>query len=416
MGKCYSDAVERALGYLYYHETERKGQEALELLKQASEAGDGDATCVLARCMCGSQYVWEGHGFPDNGKEAARLLHRSVEQGSALGVLVSLRSGELPEFRERKMPFSSIQEAFDIVLEKAKQGDAFSQYTIGNSYFWWDFLRIQGKGQNSFSSHEEFKAYLKENIEQCEDWFRKAFRGGMYLAGNNLRHYYTNGDEDIILPQPEKAEPIARMGAEYGYPYYEKEYGSELLKQKRADEGMMWLKKAADHGEVSANYYIGQAYYLGKGVEENNTLAIEYLQKALNASDGGMGSHNLLGEIYYQGFGVEPDYAKAFGLLSWAYERGSTWGVNYLGRCCFYGRGTQQDYVRARQMLEQIDGTPKAEELYMLGYIYGNGLGVEADIPKAVAYLQKAGNFGPAVEELRNYKKTFFTGKWVRRK
>lgn len=69
-----------------------------------------------ARCMCGSQYVWEGHGFPDNGKEAARLLHRSVEQGSALGVLVSLRSGELPEFRERKMPFSSIQEAFDIVL------------------------------------------------------------------------------------------------------------------------------------------------------------------------------------------------------------------------------------------------------------------------------------------------------------
>ena len=45
----------------------------------------------------------------------------------------------------------------------------------------------------------------------------------MYLAGNNLRHYYTNGDEDIILPQPEKAEPIARMGAEYGYTYYEKE-------------------------------------------------------------------------------------------------------------------------------------------------------------------------------------------------
>ena len=69
MGKCYSDAVERALEYLYYHEKEHKGQEALELLKQASEAGDGDATCILARCMCGSQYVWEGHGFPDNDKK-----------------------------------------------------------------------------------------------------------------------------------------------------------------------------------------------------------------------------------------------------------------------------------------------------------------------------------------------------------
>lgn len=416
MGKCYSDAVERALEYLYYHEKEHKGQEALELLKQASEAGDGDATCILARCMCGSQYVWEGHGFPDNNKEAARLLHRSVEQGSALGVLVSLRSGELPEFRERKMPFASLQEAFDIVLEKAKQGDAFSQYTIGNSYFWWDFLRIQGKGQNSFASHEEFKAYLKQNIEQCEDWFWKAFRGGMYLAGNNLRHYYTNGDEDIILPQPEKAEPINRMGAEYGYPYYEKEYGAELLNNNRAEEGLTWLKKAVDHGEVSANYYIGQAYYNGDGVEENNALAIQYLEKSLNASDVSIGSHNILGEIYYQGFGVEPDYAKAFQLLSWAYERGSTWGVEYLGRCYFYGRGTQQNYELARQMMEKKESSLRSEGLYIMGCIYGNGLGVQADAPKAVAYLQKAGDFGPAVEELRNYKKTFFGGKWVRRK
>ena len=25
-------------------------------------------------------------------------------------------------------------------------GDAFCQYTVANSYFWWDFLRIQGRG------------------------------------------------------------------------------------------------------------------------------------------------------------------------------------------------------------------------------------------------------------------------------
>ena len=46
-----------------------------------------------------------------------------------------------------------------------------------------------------------------------------------------------------------------------------------------------------------------------------------------------------------------------------------------------------------------------------MGCIYGNGLGVQADAPKAVAYLQKAGDFGPAVEELRNYKKTFLAAK-----
>lgn len=164
------------------------------------------------------------------------------------------------------------------------------------------------------------------------------------------------------------------------------------------------------------NYYIGQAYYNGDGVEENNALAIQYLEKSLNASGVSIGSHNILGEIYYQGFGVEPDYAKAFQLLSWAYERGSTWGVEYLGRCYFYGRGTQQNYELARQMMEKKESSLRSEELYIMGYIYGNGLGVQADAPKAVAYLQKAGDFGPAVEELRNYKKTFFGGKWVRRK
>ena len=50
----------------------------------------------------------------------------------------------------------------------------------------------------------------------------------------------------------------------------------------------------------------------------------------------------------------------------------------------------------------------------MLGFIYGRGLGVPADIPKAVAYLKKAGSNKEAKEELLHYKKTLF-GKWVRR-
>ena len=46
--------------------------------------------------------------------------------------------------------------------------------------------------------------------------------------------------------------------------------------------------------------------------------------------------------------------------------------------------------------------------------IYGQGLGVAADIPRGVAYLQKAGNHPEVKTELARYKKTLF-GKWVRR-
>ena len=81
-----SDDVETALQYIYYDNRLRlhRGQEGFNLLLKASEAGDGDADCVLARCLSGYQYVWPGHHFPVDDKKAAKLLHRSIERGSAL--------------------------------------------------------------------------------------------------------------------------------------------------------------------------------------------------------------------------------------------------------------------------------------------------------------------------------------------
>ena len=85
MGKFFSDDVEKALQYIYYDNRLRlrRGQEGFDLLVKASEAGDGDADCVLARCLSGYQYVWPGHHFPVDDKKAAKLLHRSIERGSA---------------------------------------------------------------------------------------------------------------------------------------------------------------------------------------------------------------------------------------------------------------------------------------------------------------------------------------------
>ena len=90
MGKFFSDDVETALQYIYYDNRLRlhRGQEGFDLLVKASEAGDGDADCVLARCLSGYQYVWPGHHFPVDDKKVTNLIHRSIERGSALGILV----------------------------------------------------------------------------------------------------------------------------------------------------------------------------------------------------------------------------------------------------------------------------------------------------------------------------------------
>ncbi len=158
---------------------------------------------------------------------------------------------------------------------------------------------------------------------------------------------------------------------------------------------------------------MGRCYAEGIGTAKNEAYSVECFQKELPL--GHIDSHNRLGKAYFFGRGVAQDYNKAFELLSYAYDKGSKWGVFYLGKCCFYGYGTPQDYTRARMFLDQVDWN-YWEADYLRGMIFARGLGVAEDIERGVAFLQKAGDHQEAKEELKNYKKTMLGfGKWVRR-
>ena len=412
MGRFFSDIAEQALKDIYYDVTTGRGQESFRRLEQASAAGDGDASCILARCLCGYQYVWSGHGFPEDDDRAESLMHKSVEQGSAMGVLLALRSGELTDRDKARMPFASLQEAFDVVLEKAEQGEPFCQYVVGNVYFWWDFLEIQGKDRDSFASVQDFRDYLRENIVKCEDWFWKAFRGGVYYAGNNLNQYYQKGDEDLVPPQPQKAKGLWKTGAELGYPVHQYLYAKELGEAGKSEEALLWHKKAADNGERDSWFYVGLSYEEGRGTAKDERYAAQCYENGLPDN---VGCCNRLGALYFQGKGVEQNYEKAVALLTKAYDQGSKWGLVYLGKAYFYGQGVAKDYVKAREFLEKVTWF-NLDSYYMLGVMYAQGLGVSEDIKKGVEFLQKSGNRQDAKEELAKYKKTLFGGKWVRRK
>lgn len=412
MGKYFSDAVETALQYIYYDTRTRavRGQQGLQLLMQASNAGDGDADCILARCLSGINYVWSGHRFPEDEEKAEFLIRRSVQRGSAIGAMVAMRSGMLKPNLEKQMPFT-LKEAFEIVLEKAAAGDAFCQYTIGNSYFWWDFMRIQNKNKRDFPTHAAFQDYLRENISKCEDWFWKAFRGGMYLAGNNLFNYYRTGDEDLIPPQPEKMVTIHKTGAEIGYALHQYFHAQNLEEAGNMEEAVEWYRQAAQGGQPGIWYSLGKIYEEGKGVPQNLLEAVRcYEQSVANNEIGG---YNRLADAYYFGRGVPQDFAKAIELFTYVYEvLDNSYGVTKLARCYLEGWGTFPDYEKAYALAWKYRG--ESDCLYILGRIYCEGLGRAKDIAKGVDFLQKAGNFPAAQEELKHYKKNLF-GKWVRR-
>ncbi len=413
MGQFFSDPVERALKYIYYDLRAGQGQEGFRLLQQAAQDGDADACCLLARCLYGPEYTWPGHNFPVDEQAGDELMRHSVLAGSAIGTLLSLRSGVMDRRLAQAMPLS-LQEAFDIVLDKAEHGEPLSQMLIGNVYFWGDFVKIQGKNHEDFDSDDAIQSYLRENYAKCEDWLWRAYRNGVSLSNLNLSNFYHNGKQGLISPRPEKEPEVDRYGAEKGYPDCMCFYATTLFNNGNKDEAYDLYRRSAERGEPRAFFRAGYSYEMGEGVPKDAARAAQYYQQALAAPiQVKANSANRLGMFYYDGKGVEQDYAKAFQLLKWAEDNGASPQFYYLGACYANGQGTQQDYAQALKYLKQIDWHCPAG-FYLLGKLYCNGLGVPADIAKGVEYLQKAGDNADAKEELRHYKKTLF-GKWVRR-
>ena len=416
MGKYFSDAVDNAIEAIYYTYDREKAAAAIQPLADAANAGAGDAAYILSRCVSGPQYSWDYHPFQANDEAVEHLIRQSIVQGSAMGVLGAMRCGMLtPEMEEAmKKHYSGLQEAWNVVYEKAQAGCLFAMNMIGNTYFWLDVVRIENKGPQDFPSKAAFGQWLRENELKCLPWFQRAFEGGMGFAGRNMYNLYNDGEEGVMEPDKSKAEAIARRGAELGYPDWQERYAGFLIKQEgRAQEALNLYFAAAKQGQLSSWYYIGKAYQEGKLVPKDCVQAMKCYELGLQDPEQ-IGCANRAGELLFLGKdGIPQDYARAVQLFEQAHGQKNTWGNDMLGTCYLFGYGCQRDPQRALMLFQEVDYSSDLLN-YGLGTIYTQGLGAPEDIKKGVEYLQKCKNYAPAQEALLKFKKNFF-GKWVRR-
>ncbi len=413
MGKYFSDAVDNAIESIYYTYDRDKAAAAIGPLADAANAGDADAAYILSRCTSGPQYSWDYHPFQDDDAVTEKLIRQSIVQGSAMGVLGAMRCGMLTPEMEEAMPFKSLKEAWNVVLEKAQAGCLFCMNMIGNTYFWLDVVRIEGKGPDDFPSKAAFGSWLRESELKCIPWFEKAFQGGMGFSGRNLYNLYNNGEEGVIAPDKVKAESVARLGAEKGYPDWQERYAN-LLKERDGWSQQVFdlYSSAARQGQLSSWFYVGFAYDQGKVVAKDCVQAMKCYELGLQDPTQ-IGCANRAGRLLFLGKdGIRQDYARAVQLFEQA-QSGSTWANDMLGNCYLFGYGCQKDPARALQLFKAADYSSDLLN-YGLGTIYTEGLGVPQDIKKGVEYFQKAKGYAPAQEALLHFKKTFF-GKWVRR-
>lgn len=72
---------------------------------------------------------------------------------------------------------------------------------------------------------------------------------------------------------------------------------------------MLHLCKAAEDGDVKAQYDLGMCYVTGKGVSKDLPEAVKWFRKA--AEQGHAGAQYILGGCYANGKGVSQDYEEA---------------------------------------------------------------------------------------------------------
>ena len=162
------------------------------------------------------------------------------------------------------------------------------------------------------------------------------------------------------------------------------------------------FRALADSGEelaMSAMFNLGVRYGNGKGVEQDDSQAVHWYQKAADLGDAPAMCN--LGFYYAQGKGVEQDDSQAVHWYQKAADLGDAHAMYNLGFYYAQGKGVEQDYSQAIHWYQKAADLGDAPAMYNLGVHYDNGEGVEQDDSQAVHWYQKAADLGYAEAKKR---------------
>ena len=180
-----------------------------------------------------------------------------------------------------------------------------------------------------------------------------------------------------LVPQDlERSLFWCRSAAEQGYAPAQNDYGSMVLNgmgcEANPEESVSWFRKAAEQGLAQAQWNLALRYLHGSGIAPDDNQAVLWLVMAYK--QGHIEATSQLGTMFRFGRGVTRDLLMAAQLHVSAAKNGDP-----------VAHGNLADY---RSELEDLalDGRPEAS--LALAQIYEAGLGTDADLPEALAWLQ----------------------------
>lgn len=352
MAALFDKRVEDAIQFIWFHTLSGKCEEALAMLREAANMGDGDAFYFLGRCYMGKSYVNPVAGLPEDRKFAFECFNMSLSLESAVGMFgtMHIEGYEPPRGTFIHPPYHSKREIWEAVLQKANDGQVFCKYLIANAYYYCDaadFLDITPK---SIGGDKKYRRIQYEWAAAAVKLYEECVASGLGIAIPNLIDILCSGRYGTPI-QLGKANQYKHIGADMGIGACERMVGNEYRDNGMPSKAVELYERALSHQDTYAYYCLGKLYTFNGALPLDLHKALSYLEKGYALFPNDSGFCNLLGEIYFRGGQeIACDYERAFTLLHKAYQNGSTWGSDMLGTCYLNGLGTAPDAKMAQTL------------------------------------------------------------------
>ena len=239
----------------------------------------------------------------------------------------------------------------------------------------------------------DWESYPEQDYEKARAYYEAAGENPYAYVSLGFNNYYGQGGEVNKEKGKEYFEKAIALGCNDGY----LGLGDIAKSEEDYAAAMENYNLVIENGTESlyvrtAMRDIALLYRGGLGVEQDQTKAMEWYEKA--AEQGDATSMIAIAVLYRDGLGVEQDGTKAIEWFEKAAEAGISECYRWIGLMYYYGNGVEQDYTKALELFEKGVEQEDAESMFMLGYMYYEGNGVEQDYTKALELFEKGAELG----------------------
>ena len=172
-----------------------------------------------------------------------------------------------------------------------------------------------------------------------------------------------------------------------------------------------WFQKAAEQGNVQAQFSVGYMYAAAEGgFERNLPKAVEWYRKA--AEGGHANAQVNLGNMYRSGDGVSKDLPMTLYWFQKAADQGYAMAQIAMAGMYANGDGVPRDQQKAIALYHDAADQGNARAQAIIARMYVDGDGVPRDLQKAIALYQKAAEQGDVMAQM-NLANIYAEGKIV---